>query len=470
MTPLSVTEDVTFETWIENTPYTLARKDELRRIFYDSGLDYYMTVEEKFLFVKSFVKDETYPTYKHARAINSRSDIFKCLVGPIFQKISDQLFKTPWFIKKIPINERPQYILDMLYRTGHYYFISDYTSFEAHFTREMMEDCEMQLADYMTKDLPQHSWFMDLLTRAKCGTNSINFKNWGCEIEAKRMSGEMDTSLSNGFSNLMFMLYMCEQAGLKDVRGVIEGDDGLFVFKGDPSKLNNKVFADFGLSIKMERVENLNHASFCGMIFDLDERTNVTDPISELVSFGWTTGRYAKSKPGVHKCLIRAKALSLAYQYPACPILTTLAYKMAELTAGYDSMAFVESQGSAAYCLYEIEMIRKSHDYFDKNNLKREPGPKTRLLVQEMYGLLVEDQIAIENYISNLTRLEPIDHPAIGKYLASDWIDYYNRYTLPFNRRDVLDAEGLPFPQKRPPCDLTDFFKKKKQSNQTRRA
>jgi hypothetical protein len=458
MKPLAHDTDVTFESWISSTPYTLARKNELREILKECGLDLYMIIPDKYLWIKAFVKDEHYDTFKHARAINSRHDVFKCLVGPIYQKISDQLFSLPWFIKKIPIKDRPQYILDLLYRVGHHYFISDYTSFEAHFTKEMMEDCEMELADYMTSELPEHTAFMDLIRRAKMGTNHINFKNWSCEIEAKRMSGEMDTSLSNGFSNLMFMLYLCEEAGLTDISGVIEGDDGLFVFKGDHTVLNTKVFSDFGLSIKLEKVEDLNHASFCGMVFDLDDKTNITDPITELVSFGWTTARYSKSRPGIHKCLIRAKALSLAYQYPACPILTKLAYKMCQLTAGVNSMNFVEKQGSAAFSLYEVEMVRKSHEYFNKNDLLKSPGKNTRILVEQLYGVTVADQLALEDYIDSITTIGPIESPIILNYTKPEWHQYYDDHSFRINRRKHFDVTGLIFRNVRKPADVSLFM------------
>jgi len=459
MPPLEHGVDTTFETWIQQTPYTLARKEELTRKLDESNYKLSSIIPDKVLKVSSFMKDETYPTYKHARAINSRSDVFKSLVGPIFQLIGSQLFKLPWFIKKIPINERPQYIIDLLKREGSSYIITDYTSFEAHFTKSMMEDCELQLLKHMVQHIPEGKSWYDLVHRAKTGINDINFKNVSLKIEAKRMSGEMDTSLSNGFANLMFMLFMMDKVGATNVAGVIEGDDGLFVATGEkmPTKQD---FLDLGLMIKLDVVQNLEHASFCGMVFDLDDRTNVTNPIAELVSFGWTTARYARSKKSVHMCLLRSKALSLAYQYPACPILSTLAYKVCQLTASYDSRKFLQKQGSHAFNLYEMEIIQKSHDYFEKHKLLEQPGISTRLLVEKLYGISIQDQLTIENYINKMETIEPICCPEIYSYVEPMWVDYYERYTVSVNLRDDFNDLDMLWPEPRNKANILQFKKR----------
>lgn len=438
MTPLSPDVDRSFETWIKNTPYTQARKKELIAK-YNAIVGDPLNLSEKFCRVKSFIKDEVYPTFKHARGINSRADEFKCVVGPLFQLISDQLFKLPYFIKKIPIHQRPDYILDMLQKVGEWYMTTDYTSFEAHFEADMMYDCEFQLYRYMTQFLPEGKRFMGLLMRVLAGANHIIFKDFKIQIRGKRMSGEMCTSLGNGFSNLMFMLYLCSENGNTNVKGVIEGDDGLFTMVGTPP--DAKVFAEFGLNIKIINFSDINHASFCGMVFDAVDRTNVTDPISELLSFGWTTRRYSRSNIKTHMHLIRAKALSMAYQYPACPILTKLSNKMLYLTRSFDALSFVGKRGTSVFNLYEQELFRQATVYLSKNKLDLEPGINTRLLVEQLYGIAVEDQISIEKYIDGLTEITVLNHPTIDKYLKKDWIDYYNTYTIKLGQ--TVDADNL---------------------------
>lgn len=462
--PLPYDSDVTVESWLEKCPYSLGRKKELYGKYIQSGLGLDKPIPRrvlrKILRVKSFMKDEHYPDWKHARAINSRTDEFKCLVGPIFQLISEKLFSLPWFIKKIPIADRPQYIIDLLYRVGKKYLISDYTSFEAHFTKEMQERCELQLYRHMVAFLPNGAVWFDLINQAKTGDNEIRFKDIAMKIQAKRMSGEMDTSCSNGFSNLMFMLFLCREAGIDIVDGVIEGDDGLFVFDGT---LSPQLFNSLGLSVKIGEVSELSHASFCGMVFDLEDRTNVTNPIEELVSFGWTRSRYAGSKHRVLKCLLRAKALSLAYQYPACPILSKLAYKVCQLTAGYDSLTYLEKQGRNMVDGYYVQVLKEAHEYFDKNKLLREPGMNTRLLVEELYGITVQDQLIIEKSIDDMVEIGPLACPVILNYVSQSWIDYFERYCLSVNikimKTDQYNYSGFRWPAPNPETDFSGFLK-----------
>jgi len=447
LTPLNPSDDTSFETWIMNTPYTLARKEELRRKY--DELTCGMKLPDQYLKVKSFIKDETYPTYKHARAINSRTDEFKATVGPIFQLISNKIFALDWFIKKIPINERPDYILDRLGRLTEKFRTTDYTSFEAHFTKEMKTDCEFLLYEYMVQNLPEGKQWLDLVKRSGAETdNNIFFKQFSMKINAKRMSGEMDTSLANGFSNLMFMLYICEINGNREVSGVIEGDDGLFVMKGHPPR--PKLFEDFGLVIKIVDFDELNHASFCGMVFDVEDRTNVTDPIDELVSFGWTTARYSRSSDKIHKHLLRSKALSLAYQYPACPILSELAFKVCKLTSGYDTRAFLEKQGNHAFNQYELEIVQKAEEYFRKKGLDKPPGKNTRLLVEELYGITVGEQIAIESKIREIKEIQPLTFTEIYDHAPQVWADYYDRYSIDVNLEFDMDDRLALWPNVRP--------------------
>lgn len=156
MTPLTPDSDVSVETWLTKTSYSLKRKEELLRKHHNIKDPY----DPKLAFVKSFVKDEFYPEYKHARAINSRTDEYKTLVGPYFQLISDVLFARQEFIKKVPVDERPDVIMQDIYDTVMKIYFNDFASFEALFRKVVMEDVEFQLYKYMTQHLPTYEHFM----------------------------------------------------------------------------------------------------------------------------------------------------------------------------------------------------------------------------------------------------------------------------------------------------------------------
>jgi hypothetical protein len=452
MTPLEPYVDTSFDTWIAKTPYTQARKAELSRKYHEMNAEW-ERLDKKYVGVKSFVKDEVYPAFKHARGINSRADEFKCVVGPIFQLISDQLFSLPWFIKKIPIDQRPDYILDMLHEVGTWYMTTDYTSFEAHFDKTMMENCEFRLYKYMTQHLPEGDVFMKTLFYVLANSpNHIQFKHFSLEIQAKRMSGEMNTSLGNGFSNLMFMLYLTSCNGNDNVRGVIEGDDGLFVMSGPiPSP---ERFAGFGLDIKIINFSDINHASFCGMVFDLDERKNVTNPIDEIVNFSWCKAMYARSKLSKHKMLLRCKALSLIYQYPNCPILTAFAHKILKLTAGISVRDFILN-GNYFNQYEKVIMIDALKHWqqarFYRNVVARgllgEPGLKTRQLVEQLYGISVQDQCLIENYINEMSDLSPLNCDVLSKYCPTSYSEYFDSYVVSLDPANIETSYQFIWPQ-----------------------
>jgi len=225
--PLTADQYCTFEEWISNSPYSEKRKEELRNVWKDCGGK---PTAKQLRTVKCFVKDESYGEWKFPRGIYSRSDPAKCLFGPLVQSVSDQLFLLPWFIKKVPVADRPKVIYDALYKPGGEYHFTDYTSFEAHFHSFLMDACENQLFKYMTKLLPDARAVADIMAKTKTGKNHLVFKTFSALLKACRMSGEMDTSTSNGFTNLMLYLFASFEAGcpLNKIKGFVEGDDGLF--------------------------------------------------------------------------------------------------------------------------------------------------------------------------------------------------------------------------------------------------
>ena len=288
--------------------------------------------------VKSFIKDETYTEYKYPRLINSRVDLAKCLIGPAVAAISAKVFDLPWFIKKIPVCDRPMAIMDTLYGPGRTYEYTDYTSFEAHFTPEIMEVCQFELYKYMTKSLGQHKDIMAFCFGTLAGTNVCKFKHVTVHVKGVRMSGEMDTSLSNGFHNLVAYLFCVFENSQKfstpkyNVRGFVEGDDGIFTLSDKQLTPTVEQFAALGLTIKIGSTTKLSEASFCGQVYDTDENIVVTDVVEALARVGWTNKKYVQANNKTLLQLTRAKGFSLAYQYNGCPVLGALGHKILDLT------------------------------------------------------------------------------------------------------------------------------------------
>jgi hypothetical protein len=447
LTPLEATTDLTVPTWLEGTAYPSWRRDDLLQTWETETCTWRTYV------CKSHQKDETYAEFKHARGINARSDLFKCMVGPTFKAIESKLYQHPSFIKHVPVDKRAAYISEMLKSPGSKYYATDYTAFESLFVKTLMQACEFELYSYMTKFLPTHGWFMGICDKVLAGVNHCYFKHFRVELEATRMSGEMCTSLGNGFSNLMFMLFMAKQKGCTDVKGVVEGDDGLFTMNGDPP--TSEDFARLGLIIKMETHLHLSTASFCGIVFDEDDLLNITDPRTVLVNFGWGSRIYAGShNKKILSALLRCKALSLAYSYPGCPILGALAKMALRVTEGITNRDIVHLVVNRRQAMNDWQRewtlaLMKKHPVF------QDPPLNTRFLMEKLYGILVEDQIAIEKHFDSINELGPINFGLIDLYMRDCWLHYARSYvqvapedmfrpTLPIARmagfKDELEA------------------------------
>lgn len=423
--PLKPETDVSVLHWLAEANYPQWRKEQLADIHASTEGDVWSN--PKLRRCKSFMKDEFYAQYKHARAINARTDEFKCIVGPIFHEIEKSVFQHPAFIKKVPVDMRPDYIYDRVFRQGSTYIATDYTSFEALFTRQLMIAVEQELYAYMTSALPEHVDFMRICDDVLAGRNKCCFRDFVVEIDATRMSGEMCTSLGNGFSNLMFMEFLCEEVGSTDAIGVVEGDDGLYRVEGPCPTIED--FASLGLVIKLDHHDQLETASFCGLVFDLEDRINVTDPIQALAKFGWTSGSYAGARQNKLNALLRAKAMSLKHQFNGCPILDALANYGLRITNNVSQRdVFKYATRSAEVGWWDrmkLAAIRK----WDRIP-HREVGDRTRLLVEQLYNIPIEMQLTIEAYLDSLTENQPLNLSVLIDLAHEDWRSYWNAYVL----------------------------------------
>jgi len=417
LTPLTPADVPSFEEWLEDVPYSSARKDELKRVWDKEGRK---PNKKLFETVKSFVKDETYPEYKFPRLINSRTDMAKCYFGPIVQAISDRVFESPWFIKKVPVADRPKVIRDTLLEQGAEYVFTDYTAFEAHFTAEVMEMVQFELFKYMLKGAHQEEW-LDIYTSTMAGRNKITMKWFDVVIEACRMSGEMDTSLSNGFCNLILFLFLAHENGATAVAGFVEGDDGLFRVTPSNAAPTKQQFADLGFTIKIGTTPNLSEASFCGQVYDMDDLIVVTDPLEVLARVGWTNKKYTRCSHNTALQLLRAKGYSLAYQYNGCPVLSVLGRRLLSLTA---NVIISEKVGN------NMDQWERSKLADAMNLLPEEKsiGSNTRALVEKLFGLTVAEQLRLEDWFSKiefgLYELPGIDH------VPNVWKHYYDVYSV----------------------------------------
>lgn len=363
-----------FEEWLQSTGYNEHRKQQLREA--SDGLRGGVPTRRQCRHVDTHGKHESYPEYKHMRTINSRCDAFKAFSGPYFKAIEEELYRHEFFVKHMTPSQRMERVKGINI-VGNKCYATDFTAFESHFTPFIMANLECLLYRHCLQNYPKQA---ELLCATVAGVNNMRTR-WGlhASVLGRRMSGDMCTSLGNGFSNLMLAMYICKsRGGVFD--GIVEGDDGLFVTDLD---LNADMWKELGFTIKIDRVPDPCRASFCGLVFGASGQT-IRDPRRFLQTFGWSED-YISSSPRVHMELLRAKALSALAETPQCPIVGAIARRAYYHTQGYQAR-FMDRWRA----LHTPEWV--STPFL--------PTMETRLLFQDMYGISPEQQLLAEEAIA----------------------------------------------------------------------
>lgn len=432
-------ENFDFDEWIKQAPYTQERK----RVLIDTKAESYSSYCKKMYNVKSHTKNESYPSYKAFRLICSRSDEYKCEVGPFFQKLGDIVFQNEHFIKKTPVEERPQALLDMFKDKVHTFF-TDYSSFEATFVRELMV-IERGIYAWFLEFSPHKDRLMKLFDQGIFSTNHIVLTDWAFSVLMKRMSGEMNTSVGNGLMNMFMTFFILEESGAAEYDGKFEGDDGATWYlarnHGHSKPPTEQDYLDIGAKIKIIVPDEPTLESFCGLIFDPDVLDNVTEPLSSLMSFGYTTDQYINASDDKLSALLKSKALSMLYSYPGSPIHKSLALYGLRVTKHIDDdyMKKVCSKTYMnAYEREELSLNERRKDRYDEM-LAKPIHNKTRLIVERKFGVSVEMQKYIENYLDGLETLQPLNIPMALDHIHQDCLDYYERYGQKYDRGDNTD-------------------------------
>jgi len=435
LTALDANTDLSVETWLQNTDYDAARKQQLLGNW-RNGQSAHLTRKQQM--VLSFIKDETYLPPKAVRLINSRDDFFKTLSGPLFSAISKNVFtiteKNSWFIKNVPVCDRPAVILDELKADGKKYYSTDYTAYECHFTSEMMKTIEFGLYDFMVKNLSsEERRKMQVIKGVLAGQNTCKFKHGTVKVTGTRMSGEMNTSLGNGFANLMLTLFAAHISGSGEVKGFVEGDDGLFTFQYEHNAPTIQTYQKLGFTIKMESTFEINEASFCGNVFDTTDKVVLTDPMAVLAGFGWTNKKYVQANRNTRLQLLRSKALSLVHQYNGVPMLSTFGRRVEFLTRGQT----VSKRIIANQDMYHRNRLREQCS--SPLPVERIPSSSTRLLVEKLYGVTVAQQLTFEREIMKIEldcSFQLNGYPIVP---TCDW--YYENYALPLKDAKILSQK-----------------------------
>jgi len=342
--------------------------------------------------------------------------MFKLYAGPLFHAIEKEVYKDPSFIKHVAVSSRPAFIRDLFEGEVGPFVVSDYTSFERWFSVEFMDACEFQLYEHMLQSFP---FDVGELRRVMLGENRISYRDFVIRVMGRRMSGEMCTSLGNGWTNLMLARFTAHKCGCT-LKGVVEGDDALLKYSGP---VTTRYIEELGFVIKYAEVDSIEKASFCGILQSRDGIT-LLDPFKKLIGFGWSHSRLIRGRSTTLLGLLRAKAMSLAYEAPRCPIIFALAKRCLTFTAGV-LPRFEPNYWNSRL----IDEINNSVESVTRD-LIRGPSHIAREDFAEMFGVSIEVQRGVESEIEAWQ----------GGELAGPWVsvmmagthhtsaDYYQRY------------------------------------------
>jgi len=420
--PLDSNTDFSIGSWLESSNYSARRASQLHARYEQMRGSVTHPSEKKSQRVKCFVKDESYLCAKHVRSIFARVDDIKVVIGPFVKAIESSLYRSPFFVKHIPVADRARVMWDRL-RLGDKIVSSDYTGYESHFTAEILS-IEMHLYEYMLQNVPRGKWVIEMLRNMLSGENYCMFRTLMAIIPACRMSGEMNTSLGNGFMNLMLYLFLNEVSGNTHVDCLVEGDDLIGCFTG--KNLSAELYAELGFTVKLEYHADVCTASFCGLIFDPEELVSLPNPIKVLLNTGWTTANYVGSSLKTRMGLLRAKGFSLVSQYSGVPIVQSLGLYILRVTNSFALKI-------------PVKWTEWQTRHFTTEFKVKEPGFKTRMLMERVYGVSVFAQYDIEKYFDEKNVISPISHALLDDLWTLEQKEYNLRFV-----RDYTVGERYP--------------------------
>lgn len=411
----SVNDVPDFETFLSTTSYTEAEKIKLReaRLVSDATPPFHL--KKKHIACKSFIKDEKYDDFKHARGICGRSLVIRSRYGPLIQAVERKVFPTRWFVKGLAPQARAKLIASRFSGAG-LIIENDFESFESSFSSSFISACEVQLFKWVLGDAVDPLLLAEMCADATGLGQFVTrmvYRHFTATVKGRRKSGDSHTSLANGFSNLMLFLFSAQQSSiplhLLDV--VVEGDDSIAIIPEGSNFLFEKIVGSLGFVAKMNIRPSLRSASFCQTFVD-PEVGCIRDASKVLLRFPWSRSEHVLFRQANLTQLYRAKALSLAAEAGSCPILWALAASALRLTAGVSMDWDFISRHTSSY--HRSSLTREVHE-------PGSPSMGLRIYYEETFKIPVPMQILAEQAILQYD----YDHPILADLISRQGFEMF---------------------------------------------
>lgn len=370
------------EDWLLNSNYSAKRREFLRK----SGLKVLNgeVSKHRLYQCKSFIKREFYGEMKEPRIINSRSDFFKAVAGPFIHAI-EKLVYDEHFIKHMHPDEVAAKMTDLAQGYDLFYE-TDYSSFEGSFTLDFQKHVELAMFKHCLANYPEAT----SLIEGAYSTNYLHYGDVGCSFDGSRMSGDMWTSLANGFSNYCICKFMMMKSGSYG-NFLVEGDDGYIACTRE---IDFTIARDLGFKLKVEPRTNHRDISFCSLhvcdgriVPDIRRTLNHFGSSCQLKIANLYQGTSKRSQRRF-KQFIKSKALSLLAVGRGIPVLQEISLQLLRLHEGVG----IHSQF--------IDWWERT--FFDMSNIKPEPVTMSvREYVAKEFNIPVDLQYKIETAVRN---------------------------------------------------------------------
>lgn len=349
---------------------------------------------------KVFIKNEGYPGKdKPPRLIAFPQEGEKLLMSMAFYHIMHPLFSSPYCTKEIPEHQRPRTIERRLNELPNR-FVADYTSFECVPNKLMMRLGEHRVLKQLVAS--EYHFLFDWIERG----GKLTARN-GVQIRtpAVQYSGRYTTSLCNTIRNKLLLdsvaLYL--GLGLEDYRAVYEGDDSLSAW---PSNISQEAISSalgrLGVAAEIKKVEEVGSAGYCSMYWNKNYEL-VCDPVKVLATFPFSCSQLSQN-PQNTEGLLAAKAMSLAYRAPGCPIVCSLVQRYIKSSGIMETRNEYERRWFREFSSIRRDKNRNSQRTnlkvaFDRWDLVRQPTTEQRLMFYRIFNIPPVDQISAERNI-----------------------------------------------------------------------
>lgn len=425
--PLNDSELLGFEEILENTSYTLHRKQQIREWHQNRSHDFHRYTRHRE--TAMFDKEEPYGEFKHSRSIQGQHDrLWGTDVMGSYGRFVKTLEKMFYTIPPCTKGIDSQQVVEKLGKLGPgSKTVSDYSSYEASFSRKVKESAQFAAYDFGSKLMTGFSGIRGYSRWLVGGVNDVKNKWFKAKISHIKCSGDFDTAFSNWWDNVCSWLTVFElDHGIHWTDSInwfyCEGDDNITDDHG--LKMNASSFANLGLKAKIEDNLELFEAGYCQKFVNPATGNMVGDVIRFLGRRQYLHCKFIKSKDSVKKSLCKAVAMSTLSMYPNAPGISEWAWKVYTMT----SEIRVKEK--------HLIDVGKWEQKIQKNTTFQEPQIQIqdRLMVSHVFGFSLEQQRVLTQSI-DAWEWGPLNVPLW--WFPDQWVEFYTDYNT--NNSKLID-------------------------------